>query len=320
MEEAPPILLAARLRRGLAYRRMKAREQGASMARRATATVRLRPTFLVTGAQKAGTTSLHQYLAEHPAVLCATPKEVHFFNVEYHRGEAWYLAHFPLKVRALALRRRHGVQPAVGEVTPAYLFHPRVPDRVREFDPRMKLIAVLRDPVERAYSQYQMQVRRAGETLSFEDVLALEEVEVPLELKRIRDDPRYVSPSGLRRSYVARGRYAEQIERWLDFFPREQLLVLTSEELLREPADAMSQLAVFLGVPDWRAESYPLKSAADYDQMRSETRERLALTYEPHNRRLEELLGRELAWTRPAASAPPSSSRAAGAPHPATAR
>jgi len=318
--EAPPIRLAARLRRGLAYRRVKARERGAGMARRATATLRLRPTFLVIGAQKAGTTSLHRYLVEHPFVLCATPKEVHFFNVEYHRGEAWYLAHFPLKVRARAPRRRYGVQPEVGEVTPAYLFHPRVPERVHAFEPRMKLVAVLRDPVERAYSQYQMQVRRAGETLSFDDALALEEVEVPLELERIRDDPRYVSPSGLRRSYVARGRYAEQIERWLDLFRLEQLFVLTSEELLRDPADAMSRVAAFLGVPDWRAESYPLRSAAEYDSMRPETRECLARTFEPHNRRLEELLGRELAWTRPAASAPPSSSRAAGAPHPATAR
>ncbi len=273
-------------------------------ARELTARARVRPTFLVIGAQKSGTTSLHRYLVEHPAVLCATPKELHFFNVEYHQGHAWYLAHFPFRTRAFALRRRYGVRPAIGEVTPAYLFHPRVPERVYAFDPRLKLVAVLRDPVERAYSQYQMQVRKRDETLSFEAALDLEEVELPLELERIRDDPRYVSPNGLRRSYVARGRYAEQIERWLHFFPREQLLVLTSEELLRDPAEVMSQVAAFLGVPDLRADRYPLQSAGSYDSMATETRERLARTFEPHNRRLQELLGRELDWARPAVGAP----------------
>ncbi len=264
----------------------------------------MRPTFLVIGAQKGGTTALYRYLREHPAALCATPKEVHYFNVEYQRGPGWYLAHFPLATRGAAVRRRLGVHPAVGEVTPAYLFHPRVPERVYAFDPGLKLISVLRDPVERAYSQYQMQLRGGTETRSFEYALEREEEEWPRELERLLADPAYISPTGLQRSYVARGRYAEQLERWLRFFPREQLLILTSDDLLDDPAETMAVVAAFLGIPAWQAETYPLRSVNEYEPMVAEIRDRLASTFEPHTRRLEELLGRQLPWTRPAVPAP----------------
>jgi len=192
--------------RSVTWRLGRAVAPFAPAARRATARARLRPNFLVIGAQKGGTTALYRYLREHPAVLCATPKEVHYFNVEYQRSPGWYLAHFPLTTRGAAVRRRLGVRPAVGEVTPAYLFHPRVPERVHAFDPGLKLVAVLRDPVERAYSQYQMQLRGGTETRSFEYALEREVEEWPRELERLLADPTYVSPSGLQRSYVARER------------------------------------------------------------------------------------------------------------------
>jgi len=103
---------------------------------------------------------------------------------------------------------------------------------------------------------------------------------------------------------VARGRYSEQLERWLRFFPREQLLILTSDDLLGDPAGATAAVAAFLGIPAWRAETYPVRSVNEYEPMAPEIRDRLARTFEPHNRLLEELLGRELPWTRAAVLAP----------------
>jgi hypothetical protein len=148
-----PRAITGRTRRALERHLIRARGRSAWYVRRGTAPLRLKPTFLVIGAQKSGTTSLHAYLADHPAILCATPKEVHYFDQAYHRGDRWYLAHLPLAGRGIAARARAGVAPAVGEVTPAYLFTPLVPQRAHAFDPRLKLIAVLRDPVTRAYSQ-----------------------------------------------------------------------------------------------------------------------------------------------------------------------
>ena len=270
---------------------------------RTTAPLRARPNFLVIGAQKSGTTSLHRFLDEHPAVLCARPKEVHYFNINFFQRPSWYLLHFPFRAQASAVRRRAGVEPAVGEMTPCYLFHPQVPARVHAFDPGMKLVAVLRDPVERAYSQYQMGVRKYGDTLPFEEALEREEREVPVELARMTEDPGYVWPHDRRRSYVARGRYAEQLERWLALFPREQLLVLLSEELWSDPGGTLRRIESFLGLPQWEETTFPHQSAGSHAPMAPETRERLAEVFEPHNRRLEALLGRSLPWTRPTRAA-----------------
>jgi Sulfotransferase domain len=266
--------------------------------RRATASLRLRPTFLVIGAQKAGTTSLHAYLTAHPAVLGASIKEVQYFSKFYGKGEDWYLAYFPLELRGGAKRLRAGVKPAVGEASATYLFHPHAPQRVHAFDPAMRLIAVLRDPVDRAYSHYQMEHRWGREPLPFEGALE-REVELQPELTRMCTDPAFESEDALNCSYVARGRYAEQLERWLGLFPRERLLVLTSDELLEDPAGTMATVARFLDIPEWRAPSYPLRGVREYDTMAPATREQLARTLAPDTERLEELLGRTLPWTRP---------------------
>lgn len=277
-----------------------------AVAARVLAAPRLRPTFLIIGAQKSGTTALHAYLTEHPAVLTAQKKELHYFNNAYGpdnphgRADRWYLSQFPLKAQAALVQRRLGVRPVVGEATPAYLFHPRVPVRVHAFDPSMKLIAVLRDPIERAYSQYQRGIRSGYHTLSFEEALELEREYLPAELERIAHDPLYVSPTGLQHSYVARGRYIEQLERWLELFPREQLLVLTREELLTQTAGELSQVYRFLRIPEPPARSYPVVGVNSYEDMSAATRERLADEFEPHTSRLEQLLGRKLPWTRPA--------------------
>jgi lipopolysaccharide transport system ATP-binding protein len=269
---------------------------------RVSAPARAHPTFLVIGAQKSGTTSLRRYLVEHPAVLCAEPKELHYFDRRHELGDGWYLAQFPWKTAARRMRRRLGVAPAVGEATPEYLYYTHVPPLVHAFDPDLKLIVVLRDPIDRAYSHYQMQVRRRGERRTFEEVLALEEAEMPERRAVTHRDPNYVLPI-VHHSYVERGFYAEQLERWFSLFPRDQFLILTSRELSDDPAGTMARVSTFLGVPECRSGTYARLSAGEYEPMAPETRERLASVFEPHNRRLEQLLGQSFDWTSPATQA-----------------
>src|SRR6187200_1451927 len=145
----------------------------------ATARGRPLPDFLVIGAQKAGTTALYAYLRWHPGITGPSWKEVSFFDRHWWRGEAWYRGQFPLRAGGRL----------VGEASPSYLFHPLAPERARSLVPDAKLIALVRNPVDRAYSQYQHAVALGREPLSFEDALAAEDERLVGEVERLLADP-----------------------------------------------------------------------------------------------------------------------------------
>jgi hypothetical protein len=246
------------------------------------------PGFLVLGAQKAGTTALYEYLRRHPQITGPSWKEVSFFDRHWARGESWYRGNFPNVARA---RGKH-----VGEASPSYVFHPLAPQRVQEVVPEARLIVLVRNPVERALSQYNHEVALGREPLPFEEALDAEEERLRGEQERMAADPRYFSREWWSHTYKARGRYAEQLERWLAVFPREQLLVMPSDDLGSDPARAHAQVLEFLGASPQRLNSYPRVYEREYEPMKPETRERLAAEFEEPNRRLYELLGRDLGW------------------------
>jgi hypothetical protein len=254
---------------------------------RLTARRRPLPDFLVIGAQKAGTTALYAYLRWHPGIAGPSWKEVSFFDRHWWRGEAWYRGQFPLRAG----------ERLVGEASPSYLFHPLAPERARSLVPGAKLVALLRDPVDRAYSQYQHEVALGREPLSFEDALAAEDERLVGEVERLIADSRAFSRAWWDHTYTARGRYAEQLERWLEAFPSEQLLVVRTEELGERPAETYASILAFLGAEPHELPDYPRVFDRDYEPMRAETRAALAATFAEPNRRLEALLGRELGWS-----------------------
>jgi hypothetical protein len=254
---------------------------------RATARRRPLPGFLVIGAQKAGTTALYAYLRWHPEITGPSWKEVSFFDRHWWRGEAWYRGQFPLRAG----------ERLVGEASPSYLFHPLAPERARSVVPDARLIALVRNPVDRAYSQYQHEVALGREPLSFEDALAAEERRTRGEVERLVADPRAFSRAWWDHTYAARGRYAEQLERWLAVFPHEQLLVVATEELGEAPPETYASILDFLGAAPHALDEYPRVFDRDYEPMRPETRAALEAVFAEPNRRLEELLGRRLPWT-----------------------
>ncbi|MEL6445533.1 MAG: sulfotransferase [Bacteroidota bacterium] len=171
------------------------------------------PTFFVIGAQKAGTTSLHDWLIQHPEVCLPLHKETHYFEKRFGNGWAWYRDQFPCAAPSKL----------VGEVDPEYLYHPAAARRIREALGTPKLVAVLREPVARAYSQYRMSVARGLETVSFPEALAL-------EAERLSEaDARL---GHMHFSYLARGRYAEQLDRYVDAFGRDALHLVRFEDLV----------------------------------------------------------------------------------------
>jgi hypothetical protein len=251
----------------------------------ATAGLRPLPDFLILGAQKAGTTALYAYLRWHPHVTGPSFKEVSFFDRHYAKGERWYRAHLPVRRRS-----------RVGEASPSYLVHPLAPERVAGMLPGARLIALLRNPVDRAFSHYQHEVALGREPLSFEDAIDREHERMQGELERMLQDPSYFSLAWWNYTYVARGRYAEQLERWFAAFPREQLLVLFTEELSADTAATYRRVLDFLGVGARDLESYPRIFDRDYADMDPGTRARLEKEFEDPNRRLASLLGRDLPW------------------------
>jgi len=247
------------------------------------------PEFLVLGAQRSGTTTLFEWLDGHPAVRMARPKEVHYFDVQHFRGPRWYGSHFP--------RRRPGR--LRGEATPYYLYHPCVPARVRAELPEARLVVALRDPAERANSQFRHERRWGFEAVeSFEEALGLEAERLEGQEELLLGDPLAVSHGHNHGSYVDRGRYARQLERWLEHFPREQLHVLFSEELFEEPVRVLGELADFLGIEPPAEGSLPHANSAPGERLSPALRTRILAELEEDDRALEELLGRSLPWRR----------------------
>ncbi len=265
---------------------------------RPTAGLRLLPDYLIIGAQRAGTTSLHRYLVQHPGVRTTLrTKGVHFFDTGYGRGMSWYASRFPTRLTAWYVARRHGVALRTGEASPYYLFHPLVPGRVAEHLPRVKLIALLRDPVQRAYSHYQHEVARGFETVPFEEAIQAEPARLAGEAERMAADPLYHSFAHQHHSYLARGCYAEQLDRWRARFDDEQLLVLSSERFFGEPERTFARVLEFLQLPAFTPVAYERHNAHDYRQMGEEIRGRLVEHFREPNRRLYESLGDDFGWS-----------------------
>lgn len=251
---------------------------------------RMQPSFIIIGAQRGGTTSLYNYLCEHPHILPAREKEIHFFDKAYVRGLAYYRAYFPSRLTHI------GSCAITGEATPYYFFHPLAPERLRAHFPHVKLILLLRNPVERAYSHYQHQVRLGDEPLSFEDALDREPTRLHGEHARIVAEPEYNSFAHQQFSYLARGVYVEILRHWFTLFPRDQFLILKSEDLYANPPAVLKRVFAFLGLPDWSLSTYTPFNQARYDDMQLATRARLTEYFALYNQQLYALLGEDFGW------------------------
>lgn len=259
--------------------------------REATAPLRGLPSALIIGAQKSGTTSLFNYLVQHPDVRSPSGKEIHYFDLHYDRGVNWYRGRFPY-----AHRLRRGAMTL--DASPYYLVHPQVPRRAAQLLPDVKLVALLRNPVERALSHYQHEFRAGRESLFFPEAIEKEPERLAGEEERLRDDPHYYSFSHHRHSYIRRGLYVEQLRHWVQHFPRSQLLVLQSEWLFRDPVAASAAVYGFLGLRPHRLEQYKPFLQGKYErEMPAELRTRLAAYFEPYNRELYQWLGEDFDWT-----------------------
>lgn len=266
-----------------------------------TAPARMLPSFLIVGAQRGGTTSMSRNLSEHPAVFGSLlQQEVHYFDVAYRRGLGWYRCNFPFSARARrAASRGAGVAPMAFESSPYYMFHPLAPGRIARDLPGVKLVVLVRDPVERAYSGHAHEVAHGFETEPFERALELEPVRLDGEEERIIAEPGYVSYSHQHHSYRARGHYTEQLERLERLFGRERIHVVDSGDFFTDPERVYDGVLTFLGLPKRGYPVFKQRNARPRPApMPRAVRAALEEHYGPHDERLASWLGHEPSWRR----------------------
>ncbi len=191
--------------------------------------------FLVAGTQKGGTTALFHYLSKHAEIGIGERKEIHFFDRDAYADEAnpkniarAYHNHFT----------DDALSKTTGDFTPIYMYWKPCPTRIHRYNPNIKLILSLRNPIERAFSHWNMERSRGAESLPFDDAIRT-------EAHRLRDCP---NQQHRVYSYIDRGRYHEQIKRLLRLFPESNILLYRSEELITAPRETLEKICTFLGV------------------------------------------------------------------------
>ena len=241
------------------------------------------PNFIIIGALKSGTTSLFKYLGYHPQVLLPHKKEINFFNRKFTYGVDWYLAHFPAIT--------DNSEFITGESTPIYLTFTGAEKRIFSLFPKVKLIVLLRNPVDQVISWhyhkfntglYQKTLQRAIST-ELKPIINCPEAEII----RILNHQKHNLMGAL---------YVYHLKRWLQIFPREQLLIIKSEEFYANPATTMEQVFQFLGIEDYKVPEFPRFNSGYYAQVNEGLRRRIAAYFRPHNQKLEKFLGMQFNW------------------------
>lgn len=255
---------------------------------RSTARFRKLPDFIIVGVQKGGTTSLFKDLENHKKIKFNNNKEIHFFDRHYSKGIFWYRSWFPLKID-----RR-----LTGEATPSYIFYPNVIKRMKLYLPKVKLILVLRNPVDRAYSHYQMEKRKFRENLSFEEAIKHERLNLsPLYAQVLEKDDKHANETIINKSYLSRGLYAEQIKILFDYYDKSKILIIESENFKKNKLTTLNEVCDFLGIDYFN--KYQLnknQNVHSYPPISEKTKELLKRYYTKPNKILYELIKNKFNW------------------------
>ncbi len=273
---------------------------------------RLVPSFIIIGGARAGTTSLYAYLISHPNVLPATRKETAFFNYAYHPNLDWYRMYFPTASEQEKMKKQRGQKIMItGEATPSYLIDPLVPKRISEMLPNVKLIVLLRNPIDRAFSHYHHNVLSGIEKLPFEQAIKKESERInesfeELKNEKFIDNDNFASyflrlmtfktKNYFKFSYLHSGKYYEHLKNWMSIFPKKQLLIIKSEDFFYDPKNIFKHVQDFLDLPYFDLGLYDRHFEIKYQPMNYNLRKSLKEYFEPYNSKLYKYLSIDFQW------------------------
>ncbi len=244
------------------------------------------PDFIIIGSPKSGTTSLFSYLNQNSKILAPHRKEINFFNHNFDLGISWYLAQFPGII--VSDRTNADLESFItGEASPSYIYSKQVMIRIKQLFPNVKLIAMLRNPIERTISEYYHAANHGIEKRSLEEIIEIEKKQLAT-----------FSRSEVMQTfgYLQNSIYVEKIAKWMDEFPSENILIIESESLFDNTASTMKEVCQFLNIPEQKSDRHIAYNVGTYPAVSTEIRQKLKEFFIPYNQKLEEYLGRKFNW------------------------
>lgn len=255
------------------------------------------PDFMIIGFPKCGTTSLYDYLTQHPQVIPPLGKEIDFFDRLYERGINWYRVRFPSKSQIFLKEKFLHKLILTGEATPRYAFHPIALNRIKKSIPNCKFIILLRNPIDRAYSHHNMNFHNGYESKNFEDAIFHEEDRIKNRYEKLKNEQNYYSWDFDLFGYKEQGIYVNYIKNWFSIFPKDQFLIVQSEKFLKDPSIVFYDTLDFLNLSKWEPERYTLSKKRTYNSpIKDSVRKNLSDYFKPYNEELYKLIGRRFDW------------------------
>ncbi len=239
------------------------------------------PDFIIIGGQKCGTTSLYRYLAQHPNVYSAKRKEIGYFNAMHEHDLGWYRAHFPNRLARFAIERIRKQKFITGEADPAYILDPFALRAIKNTIPKVKIIILLRNPVDRAFSHYQHSVRSGVEKFEFEKAIELEHQRISSQWEKMVNGKPYHGLTIYHYAYLKTGHYGDQLEEVYRIFNPSRVLVLQSEIFFRQTQKEFDKVLEFLGLPAEKVDIYKKHNKGDYGALDESLRGRLQRYFQP---------------------------------------
>ncbi len=266
-----------------------------------TAHLRVLPDLILIGAGKSGTTSLFNYLNEHSCIVKPAYKEIGFFDDNFHLGLNWYRSLFPTKFT------KHNIETKYGnfltfEETPWYIYRPWVIKRIHDILPSVKILALLRNPVDKAYSHYNMDktLKPARKTIKSFDEIIEDDIK---NISKYEETHKKITDESfndlVQNSYLARGFYAKQLKPWFKAFNRNDILVVSSEELFTKTQKTLDDIFSFLNLKSEKIMNIDKKNVGVYDNaMPQHIRKKLLAYFSKYNEDLFDLIDARFDWDK----------------------
>jgi hypothetical protein len=261
-----------------------------------TSPLRVLPDFIVIGVGRGGTTSLYNYLNQHNCIQKSSYDEIGFFDDNFHLGVNWYRSMFPTKYEKQKIIKKFG-KFLTYDVTPWYIRRPWTANRIKTLLPSAKIISVLRNPVDRTYSHYHLTCREKGTTKSFEEIIEEDIKKIDNYDGNLKNSQKYYEDF-VQNSHIARGFYLEQLENWFTVFNKENILIISSEDLANHTQKTMDYVFNFLNIEDQVIPNLEKVNVAKYPKMKEKTRKILENYFFEYNENLFKKIGKHFTWNK----------------------